>query len=304
MYDIQFPNLGWVLENLKDGISIGGVEIKFYGIIITLGFIVAYLLVAREAKKTNQNPEDYLDYLLYLMIPAIVGARIYYVIFNWDAYFKEGASVKDTLLGIINIRNGGLAIYGGIIAGLIVLIIFVKKRKLNIWLMADTCTIGLLAGQIIGRFGNFFNREAFGEYTDSLFAMGIPVEYFLNKGTLYGLVNQGIISQEMINHIEIINGLEYIQVHPTFLYEGVWNLGLLVLILLYRKHKKFDGELVAIYFWGYGLGRVWIEGLRTDSLMVPGLPIKVSQLVAAICVICGAGFLIWKRVQITRQEKA
>lgn len=300
MYEIRFPHLGIVLKHVADGFSIGGFEIRFYGMVIALGFILGYLLIAREAKRTNQNPEMYLDYMLWLVIPAILGARIYYVVFSLKDYVKEGQSLKDTILGMINIRGGGLAIYGGVIAGIIVLLIFAKKRKVSVMLMLDTCSMGLLVGQILGRWGNFFNREAFGGYTDSLFAMALPVEWFGGKNYLLSIVNNGIITQEMIDHVVNIDGMEFIQVHPTFLYESLWNLGVLLIIFLYRRHKKFDGEMFAMYIWGYGLGRVWIEGLRTDSLMLPGINFKVSQLLAAICVVAASVYIIYKRIELKR----
>ena len=300
MYEIRFPHLGIVLKHVADGFSIGGFEIRFYGMVIALGFILGYLLIAKEAKRTNQDPEMYLDYMLWLVIPAILGARIYYVIFSLGDYVKEGQSLKDTLLGLINIRGGGLAIYGGVIAGIIVLLIFAKKRKVKVMLMLDTCAMGLLVGQILGRWGNFFNREAFGGYTDSLFAMAIPVEWFGGKNYLLRTVNNGIITQEMIDHVVNFDGMEFIQVHPTFLYESLWNLAVLLIIFLYRRHKKFDGEMFAMYIWGYGLGRVWIEGLRTDSLMLPGVNFRVSQLLAALCVVVASIYMIYKRMELKR----
>ncbi len=304
MYEIRFPHLGIVLKHVADGFSIGGFEIRFYGMVIALGFILGYLLIAKEAKRTNQDPEMYLDFMLWLVIPAILGARIYYVLFSLDDYIQEGQSLKDTLIGMINIRGGGLAIYGGIIAGILVLLIFAHKRKVNVMLMLDTCCMGLLVGQILGRWGNFFNREAFGGYTDSLFAMAIPVEWFGGKNYLIRTVNNGIITQEMIDHVLNADGMEFIQVHPTFLYESLWNLCVLLIIFLYRRHKKFDGEMFAMYIWGYGLGRVWIEGLRTDSLMLPGMNFKVSQLLAAICVVAASVYIIYKRVQLKRRSSA
>lgn len=230
MYEIRFPNLGIVLKNVADGFYIGDFEIRFYGVIIALGFVLGYVLIANEAKRTGQNPELYLDYMLWLVIPAIVGARIYYVLFSLDDYIKEGQSVKDTILGMLNIRGGGLAIYGGVIAGIITLIIFAKKRRVSLMLMLDTCSMGLLLGQILGRWGNFFNREAFGGYTDSLFAMAIPVDWFGGKNFLLTTVNNGIITQEMIDNVLNMNGKEFIQVHPTFLYESLWNLAVLLII--------------------------------------------------------------------------
>ena len=247
MYDIRFPGLGVVLHNLKNGFTIFGIEVKFYGIIIAFGFLAAYIIVSKEAKRTGQNDELYLDYALWLIIPSIIGARLYYIIFSWRDYFQAGKGFKDTFIDIINIRNGGLAIYGGIIAGVIVTILFARKRKVSFPLMADTISMGLLIGQIMGRWGNFFNREAFGEYTDSIFAMCIPVDYFSENASLNGLVSSGVITQKMAENVVTIDGMHWISVHPTFLYESLWNLALLILIMVYRKHKKFDGELFLMY---------------------------------------------------------
>lgn len=303
MYEIRFPNLGLELEKVMDGFNIGGFELRLYGIIIALGFIFAYALIAKEAKRTNQDPELYLDFLLWVVVPAILGARIYYVLFSLDEYIKEGQSVGETILGMLNIRGGGLAIYGGIIAGIITLLIFAKKRKVSPMLMLDTACMGLLVGQIMGRWGNFFNREAFGGYTDSLFAMAIPVDWFGSKNYLLSIVNNGIITQGMIDNVLVVDGKEFIQVHPTFLYESMWNLGVLLVIFLYRRYKKFDGELFAMYIWGYGLGRVWIEGLRTDSLMLFGWNLKISQLLAALCVMGASIYIVYKRMQLSRKKR-
>ncbi|MBQ3512681.1 MAG: prolipoprotein diacylglyceryl transferase [Lachnospiraceae bacterium] len=277
--DIRFPNLGWIFENVPDGFTIFGIEIKLYGLIISLGFLLGYLSAHYEAKRTKQDTELYLDYVTYMVIPAIIGARLYYVIFAFDKY-------KDNLWEIFNIRGGGLAIYGGIIACVITLIVLAKKRKQNMFLMSDTCAMGLLIGQILGRWGNFFNREAYGGYTDSLFAMAIPVQ------------DAQVVNEELLSHLVYFDGIPYIQVHPTFLYESLWNLGLLILIFFYRKHKKFHGEITAIYFLGYGIGRFWIESLRQDQLIlatINGVAIPVSQLLAAIMVVVSVVFIIYGR---------
>ena len=300
MYDIRFPNLGIVLKNLKDGFTIFGFEIKFYGVIIALGFVLAFLVIGKEAKRTGQSEDTYLDFMLWLIIPAILGARLYYIIFSWDSYFQKGKGFGKTLFDLIDIRSGGLAIYGGVIAGVIVAIVFAKKRNMKFSVLADTVTMGLLIGQIMGRWGNFFNREAFGDYTNSLFAMAIPTDYYVGKGTLTGMVNSGIITSEMANHMQVYDGMQWITVHPTFLYESVWNLILLIVIIIYRKHKKFDGEIFLMYLWGYGLGRVWIEGLRSDSLMLPFINMKVSQLLAAICVLVCSVIIVKKRLEVVK----
>ncbi len=303
MYEIRFPNLGVDLKHIGDGFMLGSLEIRFYGVIIAIGFVLGYCMIAMEARRTKQDPELYLDFILWTVVPSILGARIYYVLFRLKDYVREGQGLKETLLGMLNIRGGGLAVYGGVIAGIITLLIFSRKRGAPAMLMLDTCTMGLLTGQILGRWGNFFNREAFGAYTDSLFAMAIPVEWFGGKNYLVRTVNNGIITQEMIDHVRTFDGMEFIQVHPTFLYESLWNLGVLLLIFLYRRHKKFDGEMFALYIWGYGLGRVWIEALRTDSLMLPGVNFKVSQLLAAFCVIAASVYMIIMRMKDRKDRK-
>ena len=292
MNGIYFPGIGISFPDVPSGITIFGFEIKFYAIIITVGFLLAGYISQREARLTGQNDEDYLDFLLVMVIPVIIGARLYYVIFNPGRFFGEGISLGTSLLRIINIRNGGLAIYGGLIVGTIVAIVFAKKKKLTMALMWDTVSMGVLVGQILGRWGNFFNREVFGEYTASAFRMAIPYGYYGINGVSY-MMEKGIITEKMLDNPEIVNGVQCITVHPTFLYEGLLNLILLIVILFYRKHKKFDGEVGLIYMAGYGLCRFFVEAIRTDSLMMG--PFKVSQVVAAICVIVGVGLIILNR---------
>ncbi len=279
--DIRFVNLGIEIENLQNSISIFGFEIAFYGIIIGLGMLAGITLAQSDAKRRGQNPELYLDFALYAIVFSIIGARLYYVAFEWDHY-------KDNLLQIFNLRAGGLAIYGGVIAAIITLIVFARLKKNSFFSMADSCVLGLLLGQIIGRWGNFFNTEAFGGYTNNLFAMQINRE----------LVNQSMISQELLNHIQVINGIEYIQVHPTFLYESLWNLFVLCFMLWYRNHKTFEGEMLWIYLLSYGIGRFWIEGLRTDQLHIIGTEIAVSQVVAIVSILVAVGMLIYHRKKI------
>ncbi len=279
--DLSFVHLGIAIEHLRSGISIFGFRIAFYGIIIGIGMIAGILVVRSDAARRGQDPDLYLDFALYAIIFSIIGARIYYVVFDWDNY-------RDDLIQVFNIRAGGLAIYGGVIAGTLTLVWFVKTRKMSFLSMGDTSVLGLITGQIIGRWGNFFNCEAFGGYTDSLFAMRIR----------RALVNESMISQELLDHLIVENGIEYIQVHPTFLYESVWNLGVLLFMLWYRKRKRFDGEMICIYLMGYGLGRAWIEGLRTDQLKFFATGIPVSQALSmALVVVAAAGLAAgsWRR---------
>lgn len=267
---INFPNLGIYLEHVGKSFSVFGFEIAYYGVILATGILVGYLLAAKEAKRTGQNPDDYLDLLLYAVIFALVGARIYYVAFRWDVY-------KDDLLSIFNLRQGGLAIYGGIIGAFITVYVFCRKRGLCFTQMTDTACVGLAAGQVIGRWGNFFNREAFGDYSNGLLAMQLPVS----------AVRAGEITDKMREHLVTLEGVTYIQVHPTFLYEGLWNFGVILFLYFYRDRKKFEGELVLWYLTLYGAGRFWIEALRTDQLLIPGIGFPISQLLGALIAISG-----------------
>ena len=277
--EISFPNLGIYLKNVGKSIDLFGIEIAYYGIIIGTAILLGFWIAAREAKRTGQNPENYLDMGIIGVIAGIVGARLYYVIFSWDMY-------KDNLLDIFNLREGGLAIYGGVIAAVISVLVLAKVKHLSAPQIFDTIAMALLNGQMLGRWGNFFNREAFGGFTDSLFAMRLPLD----------AVRSSDVTEQMRRHIERIDGVSYIQVHPTFLYESLWCMVLLIILFAYRKHKKYEGELFLMYLFGYGLGRFWIEGLRTDQLLLPGVGIAVSQLLAgAIVVGTGAAMLYLRK---------
>lgn len=276
--EINFPNLGIYLDHVGKNISIFGFSIAYYGIVIVTGMMIAIWIAQREAKRTGQNPEQYLDLAMIGIAAGILGARIYYVIFAWDYY-------KDDLLSIFNIRQGGLAIYGGIIGACIAVVIYSRKKKQNFSLLMDTASMSIVFGQIMGRWGNFFNREAFGDYTNNLFAMQLPVS----------AVRANEITQKMWDHVVTVNGVEYIQVHPTFLYESLWNVGVLLFLFWFRKRKKFNGEVFLMYLIGYGLGRIWIEGLRTDQLLLPVVGLPVSQLLSG-CLVVGCTILVvWKR---------
>lgn len=284
--DIAFPHLGIAISHLQNGITIFGFRIAFYGIIIGCGMLAGIWLAQKDAKRRGQDPELYLDYALYGIICAIIGARTYYVVFEWDAY-------KNDLLQIFNLRAGGLAIYGGVIGAVLSLIVFARWRKQSFFSMADSAVLGLTLGQIMGRWGNFFNCEAFGGYTDNLLAMRIKLS----------LVNPSMLSQELLDHLIVEQGVEYIQVHPTFLYESLWNLALLFFMLWYRKRKTFDGEMLCIYLLGYGLGRSWIESLRTDQLLFFGTRIPVSQFLSVTLSIFAACILFWKHRRKKKSKK-
>lgn len=278
--DIRFVHLGITINHLKSSISVFGFRIAFYGIIIGIGMLAGLWIAQSDAKRRGQDPELYLDFALYAIICSIIGARLYYVIFEWDYY-------KNNLLQIFNLRAGGLAIYGGVIAGTITMIVYTRMKKVSFFSMADTGVLGLVTGQIIGRWGNFFNCEAFGGYTDSLLAMRIR----------RALVNDNMLNADVLSHKIVENGVEYIQVHPTFFYESCWNLCLLLFMLWFRRYKKYDGQMLWIYLFGYGIGRFWIESLRTDQLILFGTGLPVSQALSLVLILVAAGNLSWRGYQ-------
>lgn len=258
---ITFPGLGIEIDP-SQGFTIPGTqfEIKWYGVIIAVGVLLAVLYAMRRAKDFGLTGDDILNMLLVGLPCAIVGARLYYVIFEWDRFFGAGIPWYQFL----NLREGGLAIYGGIIGASLALILYCglsKKRRAQMLPSFDIIGLGLLIGQAIGRWGNFFNREAHGGVTNSFLRMGI-----------------------------IENG-QLIYVHPTFLYESLWNLIGLVLIHFLSKKRKFDGQVFLYYIIWYGLGRAWIEGLRTDSLYWG--PFRVSQVLAAVSCLLAVGVLLY-----------
>ncbi len=274
---IRFPHLGITLEHVIKSVSIGGFEIACYGIVLAIAMVTGLLLAMRVARATGQNPDDYFDLGLTAIVVSVVCARIYYVVFSWDYY-------REHLSEIINLRQGGLAIYGGVIGGVTTVLIFAKVRKMGCFRALDTAVIGLVWGQMLGRWGNFFNREAFGGYTDGLLAMQLPESD----------VRAGEIMDLMRAHLQTIDGVAYIQVHPTFLYESLWNLGVLLVLLFltFRVRRKFDGMVFLGYLLLYGMGRFWIEGLRTDQLLWPGTHLAVSQILSGILVAVSLVLLI------------
>ena len=218
---IIFPHLGIELKHVGRAVSILGFDIAYYGIIIAAAILIGTLITVLIARYTGQNPEDYLDLAVFAVIFGIIGARLFYVAFSWELY-------KDHPLSIFNIRQGGLALYGGLIAAVITVFIFAWIKKLSAAEMLDTACVGLLVGQMLGRWGNFFNREAFGEYTDGLFAMMLPIDS----------VRVADVTDRMRNHIEVIDEVRFIQAHPTFLYESFWCLLVLIVIFFYYSYRK------------------------------------------------------------------
>lgn len=281
MPEIWFPNLGIEIDHLsRTAFTVFGQDIYWYGIFIGLGVILGVLLALHEAKRTGQNPDTYLDFIIYAMIIAIIGARLYYVIFSWDFYSQHPEK-------IFAIREGGLAIYGGIIGGVLTAIVYSHVKKKNFWVMADTMAPSLILGQMLGRWGNFFNKEAFGGFTDNLFAM----RYQLSQ------VRASDVTPDILQNLVTVNGVDYIQVHPTFLYESFWSLCVFIILLILQRKKNFNGQVCATYFFGYALGRVWIEGLRTDQLCIGNVP--VSQALSAVLIIASVVLYVYCKKKAT-----
>lgn len=281
--DIRFPNLGIDIHSVSPvAFKLFGIEVYWYGIIICIGILSGLLIARHFAKKANQDPEIYSEFLIYALIGAVIGARFFYVIFAWDEYKNDLGSI------IFSMREGGLAIYGGVIGALIAAVIYTKVKKLDKLYIYDVGCIGLILGQAIGRWGNFMNMEAFGGYTNNLLAMMIKVS------------KAKYLPDALMEKVVIFKGVNYIQVHPTFLYESLWSLGVLTLLILYFKHRKFKGELFLMYVIGYGLGRVWIEGLRTDQLLTPGIGLPISQVLSAIFIIVSITVIVIKRIKIKK----
>ncbi|MDA3732462.1 prolipoprotein diacylglyceryl transferase [Niameybacter massiliensis] len=277
MPNIYFPYLNLSFHIDQVAFTVFGIPIYWYGIILTSGILLGLAISMYIAKKEGVSPDHIFDFLLYDIVFAIIGARTYFVAFNWEYYSQH-------LGEIFNLRQGGIAIYGAIIASFIVAVIYTRMKHINLWQFGDIAAYGLLVGQAIGRYGNFVNKEAFGDYTDNLFAMQIMRDEAATS-----------ITQTMLDNAVIRNGVEFIQVHPTFLYESCWNFVLLIILLIYRKYKKAHGEIFFLYIAGYGVGRLWIEGLRTDQLVVPGINIAASQIVAVFSIVAGIIGIIWCR---------
>lgn len=284
-YNINFPNLNIYLEHVGKNIMIGNFSIAYYGITIAVGMIAGIVIASWMAKRTGQNPDTYFDLALIAIVCSLVGARLYYVAFRWDYY-------KNDLLRILNVREGGLAIYGGVIAAVLTVFVFSKVKKLSFGKLCDTAGLGLVLGQVIGRWGNFFNREVFGGYSDGLFAMQLPLS----------AVRSSDVTEELLENTVVISGVKYIQVHPTFLYESFWNLCLLLFLIWFTKRKAFDGEVFLLYLFGYGVGRFWIESIRTDQLLIPGTGYPVSMAVAAVCIIVSAVWIAVGHIRSRRRE--
>ena len=254
---ISFPMLGNFSIDPPSYFTVFGRNVYFYGVLIALGFLLAILYCGRKSREFGIKADDFYDLMLWLIPLSIVGARAYFVLFRLEDYLSNPISM-------LYVHEGGLAIYGGVIAGILCVVFVCRHKKIPIPAMLDLVILGLLIGQIIGRWGNFMNREAFGAETTIFCRMGLTAP---NGTTIY--------------------------VHPTFLYESLWNLACFIFLTIFIKKGKrqYDGQVALIYFFWYGLGRAWIEGLRTDSLYIGNTGIRVSQLLSLV-IAATAGVLL------------
>ena len=265
--DACFPNLGISFGEVnRVAFTIFGFDIYWYGLFICTGVILGICMLMYNIKAEGENPDPYIDFVFWGIIAGITGARAYYLIFN-----------DHSLKSFFAFRDGGLAIYGGVIGAVIAVIVYTKHKKLPIFKFTDIFAAPLLVGQIVGRLGNFVNREAFGKATTSFFSLMYKAEkvpHLKINGDI------GVYRNAAEYPLTFVKNTAYISVHPTFLYEMSCNILIVIIMCLYRKHKKFDGEISCMYFLFYGLGRFFIESIRTDQLMIGGFP--VSMLFSAL----------------------
>lgn len=287
MTDLSFPHLGIQIENLPQGFTIFGFEIRLYALMIMLGLAAGFFVAKHLGTREGDDPEDYYDYIIFGALFGILGARLYYVAFNFDYY-------KGNLLEILNLRKGGLAIYGGAIGAILTMLVFTRRKKIRFLQMVDMGVIGLILGQAIGRWGNFFNCEVFGQVSDGLFAMRL-------NNQLVSADYVRMLLPDMQAKLPELAGT-YTQVAPTFLYESVWNLLAFTFMVLYRKHRAFKGELFGFYFLLYGAGRFWIEGIRSDQLMIGSTGIPVSQALSAVLLFAGLAFIITGHILVKKKK--
>lgn len=295
IHEVTFPGLNLSFTLNRVAITLFGLPIYWYGVIIVTGLVLAVLFCSRIGKRFGITEDQLIDMMLFAVPAALVALRAYYVIFNLDLYRRADGTLDWA--AIFNLRDGGLAIYGAILSSALVLFLFCRFRKISFLSFADLGVHGLFLGQSIGRWGNFMNVEAFGSTTTAPWRMCSPAiaDYLLSNGYLDQAGSARILSGEL-------------GVHPTFFYESAWNLVGFFLVWLLGRKRKFDGQCFLFYVFWYGLGRTWIEGLRTDSLYLFGwelfgFPIRVSQLLAAVSALVAAVLLLCLHVRFRAHPK-
>ena len=283
---IQFPNLGINLDYVGKSIQIFGFEITFFGLVIALGMLLGMGFVILEAKRCGENKDDYLEMMIISLLLGVVGSRMLYVLCSWNLY-------KGNIIEIFNVRNGGLTFYGGLFGGMLGTAIYCGVRRKSFMQMADTASMGIVIAQIIGRWGDFFNRESFGEYANNVLSMQLPLT----------AVRAGEVTTKMRENLETVGGSACILVQPLFLYESLWCLFLLLILTMHLRKKVFQGEIFLRYLAGYGLGRTVIQWFRTDKIFFPGTEIDVSLVISGILfVVCTV--IVTVRCIMTRKRAA
>ena len=282
---IRFPGLNLVLEYVPASFTIFGMEFTIYGVLIAIGALLGMGLVVLEAGRNHQDTNKYLDLSIISLAASVIGSRLFYVIFSWGLY-------QGNPMGIFDLRNGGYVFYGGLLFGILAAVIFCRVVKAPFWEMSDNLCLGVLLGQVIGRWGNFFNRESFGEYTSGIQAIQLPLS----------AVRSGEVSGTMRDNLLTIDGISYIQVQPVFLYESLWCLVILLVLLALRRRKKFQGELFMWYLGAYGAGRFFFEWLRTDKLCIPGTRIGGSLVISAVLFVIFVPSAIVQRVMVKKRD--
>jgi phosphatidylglycerol:prolipoprotein diacylglycerol transferase len=286
MIEVSFPGLG--IDNFQlnpVAFEVFGLEIRWYGLFIVTGMIAAFFYAYYRSAQEGFTLDDLLDVGIYTILFGVLGARLYYVLMKLDTYILPSRSAWENFKDMINIRGGGLAIYGGIIAGALTLFVFCRIKKKDWRRLFDMVAPGVMIAQAMGRWGNFFNGEAYG----GIVSESSPL-YFLRMG---------------LNPNDLTQGMAY--VHPTFLYESLWNiLGFVLINVFLYKRKRFNGQIVLTYAAWYGFGRMFIEGLRTDSLYLGGgnSGIRVSQLVGFLCFVIGTALMVYMFIRTKKQEQA
>lgn len=283
---IRFPKLGWEISNLPEYINLFGLKISFYGILIACAMLFGLLLTEHLAKRTKQNKEFYLDFAIRAIVAGIIGARTGYVVVRWSEY-------KNMAAQMFSLRNGGLSFFGAVIAVLIVAYFYCKRKKYSITELCDTMVPGVLLGQLIGRWGDFFNRDMLGSFSDGLLSMQIDVRD----------VDANLLLMEKA---AVVEQNSYLQMHPVFLYEILWNLVLFAGILIYFKHRKFSGEIAYLYLFGYGLMRFLTEFIRLDVIYLGNTKVTGGMAVALIMMLCAATAYshgMWRYLRENRKKQ-
>ena len=262
---IRFPGLKLVLDYVPKSFEIFGFEITIYGVLIAVGMLLGIFFVVLEARRNHEDPDGYLDLTIITLIAGVIGARLLYAAFSWSLYKNDPGQ-------ILNVRSGGMLFYGGLLGGVLSGAVYCRLRKKPFWKMADLACMGILIGQIIGKWGSFFNRESFGEYADNIFSMQIPLT----------VVRAGEVTTAMRENLQTADGLSWIIAQPLFLYESLWCLLVFLMLMMHLRKRVFQGEIFLRYLAGYGLGRAVIQWFRTDKVYFPGTEIDVSLVISGV----------------------